>query len=273
MKRPLLILSVSLVLSACVDQDLYGKLTERQANEMVAVLRSAGLAAEKVPQEGGSFVLRSSAADFARAVQLLHAGGYPHDGHESLGQVFKKEGFVSSPLEERARLTYALSQEIASTISAIDGVVMARVHVAVPERDPLAEAAKPASASVFVKHRSGLDLAPRVGEIKALVVNAIEGLPYEKVTVVLFPADPWPAVPAQGPAQAQAWHGVGGVPGWLGALGLAGAALALAGGAAWWWRRRSEPLPALPAPSGAQAWVTHQGGVRSAASASARTQA
>lgn len=241
-----------LLLAACTDQDLYGKLGERQANEMAAVLRHAGLQVEKQPQEGGTFVLRTRAADFAQAVQLLHAAGYPREGHDNLGQVFKKEGLVSTPLEERARLNYALSQEIATTLNAIDGVVMARVHVAMPERDPLAESARPASASVFVKHRAGVDLAPRIGEIKALVVNAIEGLPYDKVSVVFFPADPWPATPS---AAAEASHALPGPALW----GL-GAALVLtlvgAGGWAWQaWRRRQPEAAAsavvlkLPTPA------------------------
>jgi type III secretion protein J len=49
-----------------------------------------------------------------------------------MGKVFKREGFVSSPLEERARLVHAMSQEIANTINNIDGVVTARVHLVVP---------------------------------------------------------------------------------------------------------------------------------------------
>ena len=38
------LLALLLTLAACGDQELYSKLSERQANEMVAVLRSTGLA-------------------------------------------------------------------------------------------------------------------------------------------------------------------------------------------------------------------------------------
>ena len=47
------------LLAACSQQELYGQLNERQANEMVAVLRNAGLEAEKAPaRDGKSFVVR-----------------------------------------------------------------------------------------------------------------------------------------------------------------------------------------------------------------------
>jgi type III secretion protein J len=238
----LLLLSslMCLSLTGCSNQEIYSKLTEQQANEMVALLRGSGLSAEKSAQEGGQFSINTAASDFSQAVQILKTNGYPKEAHESMGQVFKKEGFVSSPLEERARLTYALSQEIGNTISSIDGVLMARVHVAVPEKDPLAENAKPASASVFIKHRAGMDLTSKLGQIKGLVVNAIEGLPYDNVTVALFPADPWPTVgvkPVADPTHLlnDAFLVGGGV----------GSLVALGGSALWLWSRRKKKIIAL----------------------------
>ena len=197
------------MMSACSQQELYGQLNERQANEMVAVLRNAGLQAEKsLSRDGQYFVVSTSASDFSRAVEVLHAGGFPRDSFDSLGNVFKKEGFVSSPTEERARFIYALSQELSSTLSGIDGVVQARVHVSVPDKNPLADKPTPATASVFIKHRPGVDLNQEVGKIKALVVNAMEGLPYDNVTVALFPAEPIPpAVPRS--ALETAWENYG----------------------------------------------------------------
>lgn len=221
-------------LSGCSGQELYGQLDERQANEMVAVLRNAGLAAEKQRRDGGSFVVTTSAADFSAAVEVLKEGGYPRDTHDSLGEVFRKEGFVSSPLEERARLTHALSQEIAHTLSSIDGVVMARVHLAMPQKDPLAEKPRLAAASVFIKHRPGVDLNPRVGHIKALVVNAIEGLPYDNVTVALFTAEPWPGAAVR--VAARPWNESLGS--WPVAMALAACVL-LASGLIWNWRHNT----------------------------------
>jgi type III secretion protein J len=217
--------------AGCGEQELYSGLTQRQANEMTAALRNAGIDADKRARDGG-FVVSAPKAAFAQAVAVLRASGLPREGYDTLGQVFKKEGFVSSPLEERARLVHALSQEISNTVASIDGVVMARVHLAVPARDPLSDRQVPASASVFIKHRPGVDLSARQGQIKALVVNAIEGLPYDNVTVALFAAEP---LAARAPEEARS--PLGGLPWLLGSLAALGLALAAAGGGWLGWQR------------------------------------
>lgn len=234
--RMMRVVVLTMTLAGCSGQELYGQLDERQANEMVAVLRHAGLAADKVRRDGGLFTVITPGADFAAAVEVLRDGGYPRDSHDTLGRVFRKEGFVSSPLEERARLTHALSQEIAGTLSHIDGVVTARVHLAMPQPSPLAERATPAAASVFIKHRPGIDLQPRVGHIKALVVNAIEGLPYDNVTVALFTAEPWPGQMARRTAP-DGWAGTG--P-WVWGAACAGVGV-LTAALGWIWQRQRRP--------------------------------
>jgi len=236
------------LLAACSGQELYSQLTERQANEMVAALRSAGIDAEKQSQEGRFSVLTAS-KDFSRAVQVLNAQGLPREAFDTMGKVFKREGFVSSPLEEHARLLHAMSQEISNTLGNIDGVVTARVHLVVPERNPLADKPQPAAASVFIKHRPDRDLSGQIAQIKALVVNSVEGLAYDNVTVALFPADAMPddAAKAARPAAQTPAARTASLETPLLSGGLAGA-FALGGGGVLWWRRRGN-AGALPAPN------------------------
>jgi type III secretion protein J len=239
----------TLLLAACSEQELYSQLSERQANEMVAVLRSAGIDADKKVVEG-KFSVTTSRDDFSRAVHTLNAQGYPRETFDSMGKVFKREGFVSSPLEERARLVHAMSQEISNTLASIDGVVTARVHLVVPERNPLVDKVQPAAASVFIKHRPDKDMTAQVAQIKALVVNSIEGLAYDSVTVALFPAEGLSGEPARpavaGRADSKATTAARTAPSQLALPLLAGGttgALALGGGGLLWWRRRAGPRP------------------------------
>jgi type III secretion protein J len=187
-----LALTLAVLLSGCVDDELYSGLSEKEANDMVSLLYSAGIDAKKTRSSDKTFTVNTTTENFAKSIEILNTNGFPRNSFESLGEVFKKEGFVSSPLEERARLNYAQSQELARTIESIDGVILARVHLAIPEENQLEDKNKPSSASVFIKHRRGIDLSDREAQIKALIVNSIEGLPYENVTVAMFTANPIP---------------------------------------------------------------------------------
>ena len=62
-------------------------------------------------------------------------------------------------------LIYALSEELSRTVSEIDGVISARVHVVLPENDPLRRDLVPSSASVFIRHDTSLP----VNDLKQLV--------------------------------------------------------------------------------------------------------
>jgi type III secretion protein J len=235
-----------LLLAGCGKQELYSQLSERSANEMVAVLRGAGIDAEKQVKDG-QFSIATASGDFAAAVRTLSSQGYPRESYDTMGKVFKREGFVSTPLEERARLLHAMSQEISNTLANIDGVVTARVHLVVPEKNPLMDKVLPSAAAVFIKHRPDRNLSGQVTQIKALVVNSIEGLAYDNVTVALFPAENIPAEGTRAPAAPTAAiptarRAEAGSP--FGMPLMAGTlvgVLALGGAGLMWLRRRGAP--------------------------------
>jgi type III secretion protein J len=197
MSRWILLLLLALLLTGCNRVDLYNDLDEQDANEMQAILLRQGIDCDKTVGKELTCTLRVAKSQLAAAVEILKGQGYPKDKFTNLGTIFKKAGLVSTPQEDRIRFIYALSQEVAETISQIDGVITARVHIVLPENDPLSEYFQPSSASVFIKYRQTLDIQQFIHPIKQMVVNSIEGLNYEKVSVVPFPTPVVSAAPPE----------------------------------------------------------------------------
>jgi type III secretion protein J len=191
-----LVLLVALLLTAC-EAELYNNLDQRQANEMIATLQQRGIPAQRVAVKGGQYTVVVDKGRFADSIAILKEAGLPKQEFQNMGQVFKKEGLISSPMQERAQMIFALSQELSRTVSEIDGVLSARVHLVLPENDPLRQQLVPSSASVFIRHRGNMPVGNLVPQVKMLVANGVAGLSYDKVSVVLVPVDSQKA--SQGP--------------------------------------------------------------------------
>ncbi len=202
--RAVLAACLVLGLVACKN-DLYTKQSEADANSMVSALLESGIDAEKRSPDGKTWAVAVAQADIVRSLSVLKAQGLPGDKHVNLGDMFKKEGLISTPTEERVRFIHGVSQELSSTLSQIDGVVTARVHIVLPNNDPMAPAAKPSSASVFVKYRPQANLTALTPAIKNMVARSVEGLAYDNVSVTLVPGSL--TVPAAPPADTRptAW--------------------------------------------------------------------
>ena len=189
MKTRLLSLFFLICLTACSSNvELVSSLQEPEANEVLAALLQADIPATKTLNKDGNAAIFVDPKDVSRALDSLSVIGLPRTRYSGFGEVFKKDGLISSPLEEKARYVYSLSQELEHTLSQIDGVLSARVHVVLPERGAAGDPNLPSSASVFLKYRPDFDLEYITPQIRRLVANSIPGLSSEKISVVLVPA-------------------------------------------------------------------------------------
>lgn len=212
--------------------DLFTKQTENDANDMIAALLENGLPAGKSTGDAGkTWNVQVDEQNVVRAMAVLKAYGLPRERHVTLGEMFKKEGMISTPTEERVRFIYGVAQQLEATLSQIDGVVTARVQIVLPNNDPLATTVKPASASVFLKYRENANLAGLTAAIKNMVARSVEGLPYENVTITTVPAAPVAPAPAPVASYAALW------------ITLAVVLLLLGGAGGWIAWKRPEWLP------------------------------
>ena len=187
--RLALVSCLTVMLAACGGQvTLMQAVAENDANEMMGALSNAGISATKLPGKEGMVGLQVPQGDAARAIDTLRALGLPRESFAGMGQVFQKSGLISSPLEERARYLYALSQDLSATLTRIDGVVFARVHLVLPEKGSTLDKDSPSSAAVFIKHRPDHDLESLQPQVRRMVTNSIPGLTGERVSIVLIPS-------------------------------------------------------------------------------------
>ena len=213
-----LVVLVLPAIAACGDEVILHRLDEGQANQVLVALGDAGVAARKGRDEGDetAFAVTVRPSEGSRARLILSTLDLPRARSAGFSDLFGSAGLVPSPLEEHARYLHALSGELSRTVEALDGVIGARVHLALPVPDPLRpEARRPPRASVLVKCRS--DARARIEEqaegLRRIVAGAAEGLEPAAVAIVIAESAPPPArLPER--ASSRSW--------------LAGLALALA---------------------------------------------
>lgn len=253
--RAVATLGLLLAMAACgAKVELHHGLQERDANEVIAALQLRGIAASKVANKQG-YSVSLAESDLATAVSVLQESGLPRSTYSRMGEVFRKDGMISTPAEERGRYLYALSQELESTLSQIDGVVLARVHPVLQERVTPGEAALQPSCAVMIKYRAGWDPDAYEDRIRRLVMAGIPGLAAtspERISIVFVAASeedtaaPSGHAPAGASAKPAVQSGSPSVVLWL--LGALVTMALLGGGVLAWYQRQRAQTRAAQAP-------------------------
>lgn len=184
-QKTIIILLVTF-LCACNESILYKNIEENEANMMTAVLLREGIDTQRVANPDGTYnIVISDGSYFPEAIDALSLRGFPRTKFESLCTIFKGEGMVSTPIEQKARYTCAKAQELSGSLTELDGISMARVHLVLSETDPITRKLKPASASIMIKYKPSMDVDTLIPKVKQLVSYAVEDLPYQNVSVML----------------------------------------------------------------------------------------
>ena len=113
------------------------------------------------------------------------AGGNVIKGGSTGYELFDRTNFGMTEFEEKLDKTRAVEGELERTIEGLDPVQAARVHIAQPDQGLYSSTETPATASVAVTTKPGMQLSSeQVEGITMLVSRAVEGLKPEEVTIV-----------------------------------------------------------------------------------------
>lgn len=193
-----LLLLVPFLTSCDRSRTIVNGLDEKEANEIIVLLSTKGVDAEKVKSttgQGGGGAQAVTLWDISvpddestAAMSILNNAGLPRRKSQNLLNIFSNTGLVPTDMGEKIRYQAGLGEQIASTIRNIDGVLDADVLISFPKDDPLNPTApkKDITASVYVKHSGVLDdpNTHLITKIKNLVTSSVTGLKYDNVTLV-----------------------------------------------------------------------------------------
>lgn len=161
---------------------LYTKLSEQDAAAVMDALQAAAIQ-YKVDTNSGAILV--PAADVHKARLQLASQGLPQGASTGFELLQKEQGFGTSQFMENARFHRALETELARSVSALQGVESARVHLAIPKPSVFIREKSAPSASVLVNLQPGRSLTDgQVAAIVHLVSSSVPELPDQNVTVV-----------------------------------------------------------------------------------------
>jgi flagellar M-ring protein FliF len=161
---------------------LYGNLSDSDSSSVVQALQTGGIE-YKLDNSSGAIMVPAERVHDARL--QLASQGLPQGKNGSFELMNKDPGFGVSQFMESARYQYALESELARTISSLQAVEAARVHLAIPQQSAFVRDRRPPSASVLLQLRAGHRIAPeQVSAIVHLVASSIPELDSDQVTVV-----------------------------------------------------------------------------------------
>ena len=190
--------TLAFLLTSCGAQHtILTNVTERDANQIIVLLESKGIKAEKmlVKTSGAGAQSTENMWDISvdqrkgtEALAILNRIGLPRRPGISLLELFPSQGMMKTDTEEQIRYIGGLNEQLATTLRKIDGVLDVEVQISIPKEDafnPDANKEFP-RASVFVKHDGILDDPNNLltQKIRRYISGSIVDLRYEDVTVV-----------------------------------------------------------------------------------------
>src|SRR5271167_4306611 len=160
---------------------LYGQLSERESGQVMDALTAAGIEFKLNPS--GAVSVPESKVQEARI--RLASQGLPQSDAMGIEMIQKESALGTSSMMETARYQSVLETELARTITKVQGVQSARVHLALPKPSVFLRDARKATASVMLQLYPGRRLDPgQVAAVVHLVASSVPELSASDVTLV-----------------------------------------------------------------------------------------
>jgi flagellar M-ring protein FliF len=162
-------------------QVLAADLTPKEAAELATTLQETGIDC-RMNERGTALLVDVARMQDARLAAA--EAGLPGASAGKGFDAFEKPRFGQTPEAQRVMYLNALQNELARTISDLQPVDYARVHLVLPERKLFPGERKAPTASVLVVARRNHAISPSTAQaIANLVAGGVEGLTVENVNI------------------------------------------------------------------------------------------
>lgn len=163
-------------------QVLFANMAPQESTEVVEVLQQMNVDYKLDPASGALMV---PASDVQSLRMKLAAEGLPRSSSQGMEMLNQDQGFGTSQFIERARYQRALEEELSRSITELNNVRNARVHLAIPKQSVFVRDRKDPTASVVVNLFSGRALEKgQVAAITHMVASSVPNMTNSDVTVV-----------------------------------------------------------------------------------------
>ncbi|HZB92363.1 MAG TPA: flagellar basal-body MS-ring/collar protein FliF, partial [Stellaceae bacterium] len=155
-------------------------------------LRDSGAMTQKLDAMGIQYQIKGDGAQIlvpadqvAKLRMTMAEAGLPHGGTVGYEIFDKSDALGTSSLVQNINRLRALEGELSRSITSIDSIESARVHLVLPRRELFSTDRQIPTASIIVKMRGPLRLQkPQVAAIQYLVASAVPGLSPTRVSIV-----------------------------------------------------------------------------------------
>ncbi|MFO7734956.1 MAG: flagellar basal-body MS-ring/collar protein FliF [bacterium] len=161
---------------------LMSELSRSDSSEIVEILKKDGVP-YKLEQDGRSILVPSSQV---MEIRLKLAGMGLPEGDAVGYELFDNQDVTTlTQFTEHVSMIRAIQGELARTITHLEPVEYARVHIVMPEESMFKEDQKEPSASIMVKLKRGKYLSRNnIEAVTHMISHAVKGLKRENVSIV-----------------------------------------------------------------------------------------
>lgn len=159
----------------------YTNLSDQDQVQILALMKKNGVKDFKL--DGGNL---SFPADKVMDFRMLLAQeGLPNSGSGVGWEKFDEQNFGQTDFDQRISKLRAIQGEMGRTISRLEPVETARVHIVIPDSSIFADEKKKATASISIRLRPGKSLSQRqIQGILHIVARGVEGLETDQIAII-----------------------------------------------------------------------------------------